>query len=103
MIRLTRRQLMGSAAVAATGLAHRATAQPAADTAPIDQALRRATEVPQVAGVVALAATDKGTLYEGAFGRRNIAQGPEMTLDSVFWIASMTKAVTSTVGAVQAA
>ena len=46
-------------------------------------------------GVVAMAATDGGTLYEGAFGSRDLANGPAMTRDSVFRIASMTKAVTS--------
>src|SRR5882672_10544523 len=43
-----------------------------------------------------MAATDKGVLYEGAFGTRDLAQGPAMTLDTVFRIASMTKAVTCT-------
>ena len=46
-------------------------------------------------GVVALAATDKGLLYEGAFGTRVLGNGPAMTLDTVFRIASMTKAITS--------
>ena len=41
------------------------------------------------------AATDKGVFYEGAFGTRDLAGGPPMTLDTVFRIASMTKAVTS--------
>jgi methyl acetate hydrolase len=49
----------------------------------------------EVPGVVAMAATDKGILYLGAFGSRSIAGGPAMTPDTVFRIASMTKAVTS--------
>jgi methyl acetate hydrolase len=36
---------------------------------------------------VAIGATDKGIVYEGAFG-------PGMSADSLFWIASMTKAIT---------
>jgi CubicO group peptidase (beta-lactamase class C family) len=44
---------------------------------------------------VALAASDRGILYTGAFGRREIARGPAMTLDTIFRIASMTKALTS--------
>ena len=60
-----------------------------------DLVLERAVEAGEVAGVVALAATDRGVVYEGAFGRREIGKEPEMTLDTVFWIASMTKAVTS--------
>jgi len=61
----------------------------------IDAALSRAAEAKEVPGVVALAATDAGVLYEGAFGLRDIVDGPAMTRDSVFRIASMTKAVTS--------
>jgi CubicO group peptidase (beta-lactamase class C family) len=44
---------------------------------------------------VALAANDKGTIYSGAFGLRSLGQPQAMTVDSVFWIASMTKAVTT--------
>jgi methyl acetate hydrolase len=62
----------------------------------IDQALRQAAHEKAVPGVVAMAATDDGVLYQGAFGSRNLAGGSNMTLDSVFWIASMTKAITST-------
>jgi methyl acetate hydrolase len=61
----------------------------------IDAALSGATEAREVPGVVALAATDNGVMYEGAFGTRDLANGPAMTLDTVFRIASMTKAVTS--------
>ena len=62
---------------------------------PIDAVLREAADSGEVPGVVAMAATDRGPLYEGAFGRRAL-DGPEpMTLDSVFRIASMTKAITS--------
>jgi CubicO group peptidase (beta-lactamase class C family) len=64
--------------------------------APIDQALSQAVDAGTVPGIVAIAATDKGIVYEGAFGRRDIANGPDMTPDTVFWIASMTKAVTAT-------
>jgi methyl acetate hydrolase len=70
-----------------------AAAQPHAQ---VDAVLRRATEAKEVPGVVAVAATDKGTFYEGAFGTRDLANGPEMTPDSIFRLASMTKAVTST-------
>ena len=45
-------------------------------------------------GVVAMAATDDGPVYEGAFGVRDVGGGPAMTLDTVFRIASMTKAIT---------
>src|SRR5438132_10965091 len=61
----------------------------------IDSALRRAVEAGEVPGVVAMAATADGPLYAGAFGARELGAGPAMTLDTVFRIASMTKAITS--------
>lgn len=61
----------------------------------IDDALRDATATRDIAGVVAMAATDQGLLYEGAAGKRSLDGDPDMTLDTVFWIASMTKAITS--------
>ncbi len=62
----------------------------------IDQLLSRAADSGEVPGVVAVAATREGPAYAGAAGKRALPQGPAMTADSVFWIASMTKAVTST-------
>jgi methyl acetate hydrolase len=92
-----RAALIGGAIAAAAGFASRAGAQLAAtDKTLIDQVLRTAVDTHQVPGVVALAANDKGVIYQGAFGKRAVGQGAEMTLDSVFWIASMTKAITST-------
>lgn len=61
----------------------------------IDQILRRAAESGDVPGVVATAATGSDVIYEGAFGQRDLSKPQPMTTDSVFWIASMTKAVTS--------
>jgi methyl acetate hydrolase len=62
----------------------------------IDEALREAADAKEIPGVVAVAATPDGILYEGAFGKRDLVKGTDMTLDSVFWIASMTKALTAT-------
>jgi len=62
----------------------------------LDAVLRAATEARDAPGLVAMAATDKDILYEGVFGSRNLATGETMTRDTVFRIASMTKAVTST-------
>jgi methyl acetate hydrolase len=65
-------------------------------TAAIDQVLEQAVTSGQVPGVTAAAANADGMIYEGAFGRRGLA-GPEpMTPDTVFRIASMTKAITGT-------
>lgn len=60
-----------------------------------DRVLREAAERGDVPGVAAMAATQDGALYEGAFGKRALPDGAAMTPDTVFWIASMTKAVTS--------
>jgi methyl acetate hydrolase len=62
----------------------------------IDQMLKAATDRGDIPGVVAMAATREGPAYQGAFGRRTLPDGPPMTADSLFWIASMTKAITST-------
>ena len=40
----------------------------------IDAVLRRAVEAKEVPGVVAMAANDKGVIYEGAFGTRDLAR-----------------------------
>jgi methyl acetate hydrolase len=61
----------------------------------VDQVLKAATDRGDVPGVVAMAATREGSVYQGAFGRRTLPDGPAMTVDTVFWIASMTKAITS--------
>ncbi len=60
----------------------------------IDSVLRAATTAEQVPGVVALAASDHGIEYEGVFGQRQL-QGPAMTRDTVFRVASMIKPITS--------
>ena len=62
----------------------------------IDNVFRKPIETGLIPGVVALAADDRGVFYEGAFGRRTVDKPEPMTLDSVFRIASMTKAVTGT-------
>jgi methyl acetate hydrolase len=68
--------------------------------AQIDQVLRQKSEAKEIPGVVAIAATGKDVIYEGSFGKRDLSKSDPMTADSVFWIASMTKAVTSA-GAMQ--
>jgi len=61
----------------------------------LDRILRNSADSGQVPGVVAAIATDNGVFYQGAFGRRALPAGPPMTTDTVFRIASMTKAVTA--------
>ncbi|SFJ12540.1 serine hydrolase domain-containing protein [Bradyrhizobium sp. Gha] len=68
--------------------------------AEIDQILSKASDAKDIPGVVAIAASGSDVLYQGAFGKRDLSKPDAMTMDSVFWIASMTKAVTSA-GAMQ--
>jgi methyl acetate hydrolase len=63
--------------------------------AQIDQVLRQKCDAGEIPGVVAVAADGKEVTYQGAFGKRDLSKDDAMTTDSVFWIASMTKAITS--------
>src|SRR5688572_26586877 len=89
---------IGAAASFGVGRAH---AQESSARARIDGVLKQAVDAKEVPGVVAMAATDKGLLYEGAVGPRALEAGAAaMTPDTVFRIASMTKAI-ATVAAMQ--
>lgn len=63
--------------------------------AQIDQILREKSDAREIPGVVAIAANSKEVIYQGAFGKRDLSKDDAMTPDSVFWIASMTKAITA--------
>ena len=65
------------------------------DISKIAEGLRRAAESGDVPGVVATAANADGVIFEGAYGKRSLATGAPMTVDTVVWIASMTKALTA--------
>ena len=70
--------------------------------AQIDQILRAKCDAKEIPGVVAIAANSKEIIYQGAYGKRDLskddAKDNAMTADSVFWIASMTKAITAAAG-----
>jgi CubicO group peptidase (beta-lactamase class C family) len=61
----------------------------------VNDVLGSAIDRGDVPGVVAMATTRDGVFYQEAFGRRTLAEGAPMSTDTVFWIASMTKAITS--------
>ena len=61
----------------------------------IDRILQQATETGAIPGAVAVAATPSEVIYQGALGKRDASKDITMTPDSVFWIASMTKAITA--------
>jgi methyl acetate hydrolase len=62
----------------------------------IDAAMEAGVSRGDVAGVVAVAATPNGIVYERGFGTANAATRAPMTVDTVFWLLSMTKAFTAT-------
>ena len=60
----------------------------------LDTLLARSVENTQIPGVVATVADAAGVIYEGAAGVRALGHPARMTVDTVAWYASMTKAVT---------
>jgi methyl acetate hydrolase len=68
----------------------------AAKLSTLDATFRQAVDSRRMPGIVAIAGSDTATLYEGAFGKRELGKDAPMTLDTVVWIASMTKAITAT-------
>jgi methyl acetate hydrolase len=84
---------LGFAAAALTGSA---SAQNSPGIAALDTSLRGAVERKDVPGVVALVTDRKGVVYQGAFGVADVSTGRPLAADSMFRIASMTKAITST-------
>ena len=63
--------------------------------AQVDALLERATDAGDVPGVVAMATAGDATIYEGAFGTRRLGAVKPVAIDTVVWIASMTKPITS--------
>lgn len=62
----------------------------------IDAVLRAGIGPRKIPAVTAVAGTANAISYSGAFGTRDSASGTAVTTESIFSIASMTKAVTST-------
>src|SRR3989442_13605643 len=93
-----REVLKGTAAIAAAAAVghaaptRRAHAQ-AGRGARIDGVLKQDVDAKEVPGVVAMATTDKGLLYDGAFSVRALDLTAALTPDTVFRIASSTKPI----------
>ena len=64
-------------------------------SAGIDATVRAAVSQRKIPAAVAMVATVDKTTYAGAFGTRDSASSVKVTTDSIFSIASMTKAITS--------
>src|SRR6476659_1696976 len=74
--------------------------RPMQNQSQIDQVLRQKSDAKEIPGVVAMAANSKAVIYQGAYGKRDLSKDDAMTVDSVFWIASMSKVITAA-GAMQ--
>src|SRR5262245_57958712 len=89
-VALTAQSATPRTAVAATaGLA-------AERVARIDRALQRYVDENRIAGIVALVLRDGQPVYEKAVGWSDKEAGRRMTTDTIFRIASQSKAITST-------
>jgi len=62
----------------------------------LDNLLKGAVANGDVPGVVAAVTNSSKTTYEGAFGERVLGTGVPMTMDTVMWLASMTKPIVGT-------
>ena len=62
----------------------------------MEETLREGLERRKIPTAVAMVATEDRVTYAGAFGRRDSTSGVAAKTDSIFAIASMTKAITST-------
>ena len=95
--KLSRRDVLRTLAGAGAGLLSRPRPAPLhrRDHHGLDTILRSAVEARDVPGVVAMAATDRSIIYEGAFGPRSLGGPAKMSPDTVFRIASMVKPLTS--------
>lgn len=70
-------------------------ALPAIGEGEVDRFLRGAVEREGIPGLVAIVADRDGILYQGAFGKQDVARDVSMRPEALFNIASMTKPVTS--------
>ena len=76
-------------------------ASPGADvgrprTAAVERGAGRRRQAGDIPGVVAVVVDRRGIIYQGAFGKADVATGKPLTADAIFRIASMTKPITST-------
>ena len=100
MGKLSRRDALLQLAFAGTG-AIAGVASPAVATAvsprnrALDAMLQAAVNAGDAPGVVAMVATDRTIIYEGAFGFRAQGAPARMSTDTIFRIASMVKLITS--------
>src|SRR5579864_9195239 len=91
MTHITRRDFGGALALALGAPARNLFASTG-----LDETLRASMTRRKIPAVVAMVATPDKITYTGAFGKRDSASGIDVKVDSIFAIASMTKAITTT-------
>lgn len=96
MVRLTVIAIVALLAAPLAAQAPTALAFDAARAHVIDKGLQRYVDTDRVAGIVALVMQDGKVVYEKAFGWADKEAGRRMQTDTIFRIASQTKAITST-------
>ena len=95
-MQLTRRDALTFALAGAAGLRPIAAgSQPVPHEPDLDAILQGAVDAREVPGVVAMAATGRAIIYQGAFGPRCLGAPAKMSTDTVFRIASMVKLLTA--------
>ena len=62
----------------------------------LDPLLAESIEAGELPGIAAIVVDATGVVYQNAFGLRTLGEPAPMAVDTVGWIASMTKAVTAT-------
>jgi CubicO group peptidase (beta-lactamase class C family) len=87
--------VLSCAAVLTAAVVVAQTAWPADRLARIDRALQQYVDEGKIAGIVGLVLQDGKPVYEKAFGWADKEAGRKMTTDTIFRIASQTKALTS--------
>jgi CubicO group peptidase (beta-lactamase class C family) len=90
-----REVLLRTLAIAGVGAMPRAIAAERPRRSDLDDILKARIAAGDAPGVVAMAATDKSIIYDGAFGARCLGTATKMSDDTVFRIASMVKLLTS--------
>src|SRR5215471_12282281 len=90
MMTITRREFAWTAAALAL------TARSVSAATNLDDILRTGIQRRKIPAVAAMVATRNKIIYQAAFGERDVESGVNVTPESIFSIASMTKAITST-------
>jgi methyl acetate hydrolase len=95
MISINRRQF-GAMAVAFAAPSRKLWAAPSLDSAKLDDTLRSSLQKHGIPIATAIVANTDHVVYSGAFGKRDSAGSVNAAIDTIFRIASMTKAITTT-------